>query len=383
MIIGIAGPMTLSLLDCPFDKRSFPKGYPFPMTSFLINGILKRGYKVRVYTTSEGIKEPVIYDSDKLTICIGRREPHAARDFFKSERKDLVSLMNGYKADIINALWTYEFAMAALTTRLPSVITMHDHALTIFKYKTDPHRFMRLCMNSYVLHSAKHLLVNSQYLYNTLSRSIKEKARIIPNFYSESVESQFDSMREKQNFIVTIANGYGKRKNIDTAIKAFALIRNNQKDIEYYLLGDDMEQEGPAYEYARKNNLLDGIRFLGHQPFNVVLNYISKSKVMLHPAREESFGMSVLEAMVLGTAVVGGRESGYIPFLLDHGNAGCLCDVNNHKDIAEKVLSLLHNDTLRTETENNARRFAKDHYSEKVIVPQYISTYENILNKIL
>jgi L-malate glycosyltransferase len=380
MIIGIAGPMTLSLLDCPFDKSTFPKGYPFPMVSFLINGLLKKGYKVRAYTTSDEIKDPVVYAHDQLTICIGRRYPHAARDFFKYERMDLVAFMNEYKADIIHAHWTYEFALAALSSKLPSLITIHDHAFTILKYQTDPYRFMRLCMNIYALHYADYLSANSEYIYNTLSASKKLKTKIIPDFFCESLDSQYHSNKEKQNIIITISNGFGAIKNVETAMNAFALIRNKRKDIEYVLLGDGMEQGGPAYEYARKTNILDGMTFLGHQPYDMVVKYISNSKLMLHPSREESFGMSVLEAMVLGTVVVGGRDSGNIPFLLDHENAGRLCDINNHNDIAEKVISLIHDDAARKNIENYARSFAKNHYAEKVVVPQFISTYENILN---
>ena len=67
MIIGIAGPMTLKLLDFDFENQSnIPIGYDFPMISMLINAMLKRGHKVVAYTTSIGIDRPVIYNKERI-----------------------------------------------------------------------------------------------------------------------------------------------------------------------------------------------------------------------------------------------------------------------------------------------------------------------------
>jgi len=95
MKIGIAGPMTLRLLNCNFrNANEIPIGYDFPMISMLINALLKRGHEVVAYTTSAGIGHSIVYRGENLIICIARRrERYAARDLFKSERKDLVELM--------------------------------------------------------------------------------------------------------------------------------------------------------------------------------------------------------------------------------------------------------------------------------------------------
>ena len=94
MNIGIAAPITLNLLKPLKNEKDLPIGYDFPMTSSLVNSFLDKKYKVTVYTTSENISEPIIIDKENLTLCIARRMPHAGRDLFKSERKDLEYLMN-------------------------------------------------------------------------------------------------------------------------------------------------------------------------------------------------------------------------------------------------------------------------------------------------
>ena len=383
MKIGIAGPITLKLLDFDFESQSnIPIGYDFPMISMLINAILKRGHKVVAYTTSIGIDKPVAYKGKNLTVCIGRRrERHAARDLFKLERGDLVDLIRSYPVDIINAQWSYEFAWAAIDTGIPTIVTLQDHAMTIFRYQTDPYRFMRLIMNCIVLKKAKYLSVNSKYLYDKLDTKKKGRARIIPNFYSESIEDLPYDQAEKTKYILSVSNGFGKRKNIDTALKAFALVRKHYHDIEYYLIGDGMAPSGPAYQFAKKNNIISGVKFLGKVPYDEVIKKIHKAQILLHPSKEESFGMVVLEAMIIGTPVIGGEKSGNIPYLLDHGRAGKLCNINSPEDIGKSILKILQEEDYAKNLMRNAYIFAKKEYSENIIVSKYIDYYHDILNQ--
>jgi glycosyltransferase involved in cell wall biosynthesis len=380
MIIGIAGPMTLNLLDFNIEsQRNIPIGYDFPMASMLINAILKRGHKVVAYTTSIGIDKPLIYKGKNLVVCIGRRRKcHSARDLFKLERGDLVDLMRNYPADIINSQWSYEFSWAAIESGIKTIVTLRDNAMTIFRYKTDPYRFMRLIMNYIVLKKVKYLSVNSKYLFDKLDTQKQKKTRIIPNFYSKVIESINYNQEEKSKYILSVSNGFGKRKNINTALKAFAFVRSLYPDIEYHLVGDDMEPFGAAYQFAKKNNILSGIKFLGRLPFIEVIKKIQNAKIFLHPSREESFGMAVLEAMIIGTPVIGGENSGNVPYLLDHGKAGELCNINSPEDVGKSILKLLNDRQYSEKLIKNAYKCAEKNYSENSIITKYLDYYYNV-----
>lgn len=382
MKIGIAGPMTLRLLNCNFrNANEIPIGYDFPMISMLINALLKRGHEVVAYTTSAGIGHSIVYRGENLIICIARRrERYAARDLFKSERKDLVELMRSCPVDIINAQWSYEFAWAALDSGIPTLVTLHDYALTILKYQFDGYRFMRLITNYIVLKEAQYLSANSQYLFNLLSKKNKRKTRVIPNFYARNLEEYCSKPEEKSNFIISVSNGFGRRKNISTALRAFSIIRLKKPDVEYHLVGDSMEIGGPAYQYAIKNKVTDGVRFIGRLSYEELINKVKKALVFLHPSREESFGMSVLEAMVVGTPVVGGYCSGNIPYLLDNGRLGVLCNIDSPEEIAKGVLKILSDDYFAISLVENARKFSRDKFSEDIVVKAYINYYRDILD---
>lgn len=384
MKIGIAGPMTLRLLDLDIKNGcNIPIGYDSPAISVLINALLKCGHSVVAYTTSIGIARPIVYEGEKLTVCIGRRrERHVARDLFKEERKELVHLMRTYPADIINAQWSYEFAWAALESGLPTLVTVRDNALRVLKYRTDPYRFMRTMINYLILNRARFLSTNSQYLFNVLSEKNKKKTRVIPNFYPEWLEEVSSLPVEKSDYLISVSNGFGKLKNIMAAMKAFSIIKRNYLDIRYCVVGDDMEKGGRVYKHALRNRLADGVTFEGMVPYDRVIDLVRKAMLFVHPSREESFGMSVLESMVVGTAVIGGDHSGNIPFMLNHGQCGVLCDINSPQDIARSALKILLDKGFAETLIGNAQRFAKEDFSEKVGVKRYVDYYSTITNQV-
>jgi glycosyltransferase involved in cell wall biosynthesis len=332
------------------------------------------------YTTSTGIKEPFICKDDRLTICIApRRDRHVARDFFKQERMFLRQLMTDYPADIINAHWTYEFALAALDTGLPTVVTIHDHAFTVLRYQFDPYRFMRLLMNYRTLHRARFMSTNSEYLWSLLSDRVKQKTIVIPDFYDSRLEQTPRS--QKRDHVVSVSNGFGRRKNLRNGLLAFSRLHKLHSGLRYILLGHDMEEGGGAYRFARKMGVDKDVMFLGNRFHDDVVREVQSARVLLHPSREESFGMSVLESMVLGTPVVGGEKSGNIPFLLDHGRCGLLCDVESPSEIASSVSRLLLNADMAGELACRAREYVMNRFSERKVVQQYLSSYTEVLTR--
>lgn len=381
MKIGVCGPVNLQILDWKNKPESLPSTNSFPLTSHLVNGLLKRGFQVVVYTNSGAIKEPLVFEDDQLKVCIAREKPQPGRRAFQFEVNDLKRLILEHPCDMISAWWTYEYAWAALRTKIPTVASLHDVAHIIFWQHRDLFRVVRWVINEIVVRKAKYLIANSAYTYNLLSSRLKRKTLTINNFYPANLESLVPKQVEKENYIVTVAQGFTKRKNIHTALYAFKKVRQHYPSLEYHLIGVGMEENGPAHEYARKHNLATGVKFIGLTPYNDLIAHVAKAKIMIHPAVEESFGMVILEAMVAGTAVVAGKASGFVPDLLDYGKAGMLCDVTSETEIATAIGSLIGDRSLRESFTNHARRFAEANFSEDVVIEQHLEYYSQVLGR--
>ncbi|MBC5772973.1 glycosyltransferase [Pontibacter sp. KCTC 32443] len=378
MTIGVCGPVDLGLLEYQLEFSELPNTAAFPLVSHFVNGLLNRGFKVNIYTTSIEVEESVVFDYGQLKICIAPQRPQPGRRFFRYEINALKNLILENPSDVISSFWSYEFGLAALKTGIPTIVSLHDVATVVLKYHMDMFRAVRWIMDKMVVAKAKYLIANSAYTYSSLSKRIQAKTEIINNFYTNSLLSDVPTNVEKQNYIITVAQGFGNRKNITTSLKAFSILRKSDPTLEYYLVGVDSEEGGLAHQYARKHGLDKGVKFIGPKPFKEVLNLITHAKVLIHPSLEESFGMVILEAMVIGTAVVGGEKSGYVPYLLDFGNVGKLCDVTSPESIAITLSKLLANEENLNTLVKRAKVFAERNYAEDSIIEQHIAYLKRV-----
>ena len=100
---------------------------------------------------------------------------------------------------------------------------------------------------------------------------------------------------------------------------------------------------------------------------------------MIHSALEESFGMTLLEAMAKKTPVIGGKDSGAVPWVLNYGKSGVLTDVKSPKLIANEAIKLLTNEMLWEKFSLAGYKYAWENFRLSKIVDQTINEYRKIL----
>ena len=110
-----------------------------------------------------------------------------------------------------------------------------------------------------------------------------------------------------------------------------------------------------------------------------ILVFLEQTALLLHPALEECCPLTLIEAMSCGVPVIGGKNSGGVPWVLDDGNAGLLADVSDPQNIAEKILSLLTNKELYTELSNKSLQRVQQLFTQSSVASAYEEIYKKIL----
>ena len=156
-------------------------------------------------------------------------------------------------------------------------------------------------------------------------------------------------------------------KGVDTLLKAIALIQQRQpevvSDVCVAIIGGDPWNGNPGDEMARLQELrkqlgvAETVTFLGAKNQDVLPNYYAAAEMVVMPSHYESFGMVALEAMAMGTPVIA-SEVGGLAFLVRDGRNGFLVPSRDPEALAERIFTLLQDDSCRVELGRQAREHA-------------------------
>lgn len=109
-----------------------------------------------------------------------------------------------------------------------------------------------------------------------------------------------------------------------------------------------------------------------------VVRYYQAADVYLHAARADTFPTVVLEAMACGCPVVATAVGG-IPEQVVHESTGFQVPAGQASAMAERIVELLGNDSLRARMGAASVEHARKNFDLDRQVDRYLSWYEKIL----
>ena len=211
---------------------------------------------------------------------------------------------------------------------------------------------------------ANHVQAISNYLADW-ARGMGAKApiEIVPNGAdTEKLKIKNEKYKSNEKIIITTSRLVYKN-GVDTLIKAMADLRvqHQMSNVALQILGIGPEEK-KLKELAKELKVDDVIQFLGHIEPKKVCDYLAEADIFVRPSRTEGLGSSFLEAMGVGLPVVGTPVGG-IPDFLKDGETGLFCEVDNPKDLAEKIKKLMMDEEFSKKIAVNGRKLILEKYN--------------------
>lgn len=119
------------------------------------------------------------------------------------------------------------------------------------------------------------------------------------------------------------------------------------------------------------------VRLLGHLSPDQLRGAYNAAVCMVHGGAIETFGLSVLEAMACGRAVIAVR-GGAVPEVM--GDAGLLGPVDDTRAFAEHIRRVIENPSLRESLGRAARKRATESFSLTEMRRQYVNAIESVVD---
>ena len=179
-----------------------------------------------------------------------------------------------------------------------------------------------------------------------------------------------------QLIIGVVANLF-PRKGYEYLLEALAYVRKDIPDLHCLIVGEgDDEYRTKLLNLLRNLDLNPVVTFAGFQ--SNVLEYMADCDVVVLPSILEGFGIVLLEGMAMGKPVVASKVGG-IPEAVEDGVTGILVPPAHSRMLAEALVLLLKDSTLRQSMGEAGRKRVERFFSLERTMKDIECSYSKIL----
>lgn len=165
---------------------------------------------------------------------------------------------------------------------------------------------------------------------------------------SEEIETLTDREKEliKEKYFLSVARLDEVQKDFKTLIKSFSDLKN--KEYKLYIIGDGPDKEN-IENLIKELNLEKQIYLLGRKENPYV--WMKNAEAFIHSSKYEGFCLVILEALILGKAVIASNCKVGPSEILLNGKYGELFEVGNREELKTKIEKLIENKELKNKYE--------------------------------
>jgi glycosyltransferase involved in cell wall biosynthesis len=283
-----------------------------------------------------------------------------------------------FSPDLIHAHWWFPGGWFASREQVPYLITCHGSDVRLL----DLGSLVRTAGQG-VFQKAARVTTVSNFLANDLARllpGLMPQPTVTPmpldvaRFLEGAGTPKADPAR------ILYAGNLVPSKGVDTLLRAAAELRRRSIEYQLKILG-----QGPAQSsletLARELGIEGQVTWSPFVPQTLMPREYGASTVTVLPSRgqAEGLGLSLVEALLAGSAVVG-TAAGGIPEVVLHEQTGLIARESDPLDLADQLQRLLLDVPLR----ERLTQAGKDHvlrtYSPDSAIARFLDIYDAVAN---
>ncbi|MFA6597381.1 MAG: glycosyltransferase [Ignavibacteriaceae bacterium] len=347
------------------------------------NTLSQRGVDVRVFglflnSNSEYLPNIKIDSIDLPNSVNRKKDGNIEKLIYLYALPKLKKIISNYQPDIIHAHYVSSYGLlAALTNFHPFVASVWGNDVFDFPKISFVHKKLF----KFVLKRADIILSTSHIMAAETSNYTNKVIEVLP--FGIDIKEFIPISKKADNHIAigaikSLENHYG----LDTLIEAFSIVKSKSgmsKNITLSLIGGG-SLEDKLKKLVQSFRLEDSVSITGQVPYSEVLSYHQGFDIEVYLSNKESFGVSILEAMACGNAVIV-SDIGGLPELVENLKTGFIVAAKNPYKTAEIILQLIDDPNLRIRIGRNAREKVVSDYNWDANVKRMIAIYNNLLKR--
>lgn len=301
------------------------------------------------------------------------------KEFTFAEQFKFLRLIRNLKPDLIH----FTLVQQPVLLFKPVVTTLQDFTtlrfnnpsknILVFKFK----QLIYLLVNFWASVKSRQLITPTEFVKQDAIRLLKANTKKITVTLesADKISAASEPIGSLKNtpFLMYVGRSL-PHKNLERLIDAFAILKNNHKDLKLILVGKKDELMERHIAYAKKRNI-KGVEATGYVSEGELRWLYENTACYCFPSLSEGFGLPSLEAMMHGAPVAS-------------SNATCLPEVNGDavyyfdpldiEDMARKINDVITDKKLREKLVKTGSAQVKK-YSWQRMAEQTLEVYKKAL----
>lgn len=186
--------------------------------------------------------------------------------------------------------------------------------------------------------------------------------------------------RNSDTFSVLYVGRMEFRKGTDILLDAIPIVLNEFPQIKFNLVGEDKGDYKKKFREVNSEEVNCQVKFHGQIDDIQLQEFYANCNFFVAPSRYESFGIIFIEAMSYGKTVIGFKVGGVPEIIKDQQN-GLFAEIDNPKDLAEKIKFIFTHNEERETMSKNARQTVVEKFTSEILAENSIRYYNQAINQ--
>lgn len=234
-----------------------------------------------------------------------------------------------------------------------NIYTIHDVIPLTHPDLTPMHGARHRLLLNKISETADHIVTVTTHAKRSIIENLKCSPKLVSNCGIPVEPAGYEGLTlphpfYRDKYFIFVGSSE-PRKNVTALISAY---KKSGTSLPLLLIGPHAGYADPAA----------GIWNLPHQPVELIAAFIAQARALVFPSLAEGFGLPVVEAMALGTAVLTSNEGALAEVA---GDAALLIDPRDIGIIAQSLVMLANDDALVRTMEQRGKLHAVDFSADK------------------
>lgn len=305
---------------------------------------------------------------------------------YRAERAAIARCLRELRPDVVHVQGQNFFAVGALASGLPTVVTLHGmlareahivdrRSRWIERLNKRVRGRFNAWFEATTLRRAQHLIIISPYVARSIEGRTRAKLHAIDNPIDDAFFAVRDAQEDGRLFF---AGAIEPRKGLHHLIEAMRLMGARGVVVRLRIAGADADAGYAAALRTAAASLGDAVRFLGVISQAELLDEYAKAALIVMSSVEETSPMLLQQAMAAGKAAVAPRAGG-IPDLIEDGVTGRLVAPADAGGLADAMAALLADPEERARMGESGRQHAEARFRASAVAARTRDVYRVVM----